>query len=193
MGEGDATAETQGACAFGGVGNGGGAAVGGGAVTCGSGGGGRFGCPVPPVSPISMGRSLEPCVVRMHGMMQRADPTFRLLYNVQHNARGVRACQWCRCAAPNQYVRRCRRFQCVWRLRRRRSMRRRYMAIGVHAYATLFSCARARNVSSPTCHTNGNRDALGARHHCSGYDAPPCMPNYTAALLHHRCVDDRSA
>ena len=79
-------------------------------------------------------------------------------------------------------------------VRRRRSMRRRYMTIGVHAYATLSSRAHARiDVSYPTCHTNGNRDAPGARPHCSGYDVPPCMPNSTAALLHHRCIDDRSA
>ena len=26
----------------------------------------------------------------------------------------------------------------------------------------------------PLSHTNGNRDAPGARHHCLGYDAPPC-------------------
>ena len=137
---GAAALRTQGDCVGGGVcdggpkgsgsasfGNGGGGFGGGGpksnvhGVKC-SAGGGAFGglgwAMVPPVSPcnqgISIERSLEPCVVCMHGMMQRADPTCRLLYNVQHNARSVRACQWCRCAAPNQYVRCCRRFQCVF-------------------------------------------------------------------------------
>ena len=71
-------------------------------VNCSAGGGcfgiGGFGwAMVPPVSPCNQGilieRSLEPCVVCMHGMMQRDDPTCRLLYNVQHNARSVRACQ----------------------------------------------------------------------------------------------------